>query len=109
MPVDTMVSAISRTVLSSTFSANLFQLFHPMGGVGARSAAKQIGARESTATMIRCIVIECIASAMGGALRRNRLLTDPHACGLEARRIAITCFLICSAEPRGLCGDPRIF
>src|ERR1700738_1683136 len=22
---------------------------------------------------------------------------------------AIKCFLICSAEPRGLCGDPRIF
>src|SRR6476646_10018960 len=65
MPVDTMVSAISRTVLSSTFSANLFQLFHPMGGVDARSAAKQMGARESTTTMNRCIAIECIASAEG--------------------------------------------
>src|SRR6185436_20843382 len=65
MPVETRASAISRTVLSSTFSANLFQLFHPMGGVGARSAAKQIGARESATTMNRCIAIECISSAMG--------------------------------------------
>jgi hypothetical protein len=29
--------------------------------------------------------------------------------GLEASRHAINRFLICSAGPRGLCGDPRIF
>jgi len=29
--------------------------------------------------------------------------------GAEARRSAIKCFLVCSAGPRGLCGDPRIF
>src|ERR1035437_6604587 len=35
MPLETMASAISRTFLSSTRPANLFQLFQPMGGVSA--------------------------------------------------------------------------
>src|SRR5579863_3645229 len=47
MPLDTMASAISRTALSSIFSANLFQLFQPIGGVNARSAAQQAGARSN--------------------------------------------------------------
>ena len=29
--------------------------------------------------------------------------------GSEAYQSAIKCPFICSAEPRGLCGDPRIF
>src|ERR1035441_6286457 len=33
MPVLTMASAISRTILSLTWLRNLFQLFQPMGGV----------------------------------------------------------------------------
>src|ERR1035437_9617753 len=33
MPLDTIASAIARTEASSTFPANLFQLFQPMGGV----------------------------------------------------------------------------
>src|ERR1017187_415748 len=33
MPVLTMASAISRTILSLTWLWNLFQLFQPMGGV----------------------------------------------------------------------------
>src|SRR5438552_2831615 len=36
MPLDTMASAISRTLLSSTRDANLFQEFQPMGGVLAK-------------------------------------------------------------------------
>jgi hypothetical protein len=36
MPLETMASAISRTDLSSTLPANLFQLFQPMGGVLAK-------------------------------------------------------------------------
>src|SRR5437667_9695113 len=35
MPLLTMASAISRMTLSLTLQPNLFQLFHPMGGVGA--------------------------------------------------------------------------
>src|ERR1700722_4072232 len=33
MPFDAIASAIPRTALSSTLRWNLFQLFHPMGGV----------------------------------------------------------------------------
>src|SRR5450755_704250 len=33
MPLLTMASAISRTILSLTWLRNLFQLFQPMGGV----------------------------------------------------------------------------
>src|SRR5579872_4956875 len=36
MPLLTMPSAISRTILSLTWLRNLFQLFQPMGGVLAR-------------------------------------------------------------------------
>src|ERR1035438_4444439 len=36
MPLLAMASAISRTFLSSTRPANLFQLFQPIGGVSAR-------------------------------------------------------------------------
>src|SRR5947199_9962699 len=36
MPDVTIASAAARTVFSSTLQANLFQLFHPMGGVCAR-------------------------------------------------------------------------
>src|SRR6202034_3868993 len=36
MPLDTIASAIWRTAASSTLPANLFQLFHPIGGVLAR-------------------------------------------------------------------------
>src|SRR5579884_3430640 len=35
MPVVTIASAISRMSFSLTLHWNLFQLFHPMGGVGA--------------------------------------------------------------------------
>src|SRR5690349_12247376 len=62
MPLDTMASAISRTVLSSIFSANLFQLFQPMGGVRARSAARQRDADSRAERMNRFMsAIECIA------------------------------------------------
>src|SRR5215472_3864488 len=36
MPLVTIASAISRTILSLTWLRNLFQLFHPIGGVFAR-------------------------------------------------------------------------
>ena len=36
MPLLTMASAISRTILSLTWLRNLFQLFQPIGGVLAR-------------------------------------------------------------------------
>src|SRR4051812_37964730 len=35
MPDETMASAVARTVASLTLQANLFQLFHPIGGVSA--------------------------------------------------------------------------
>src|SRR2546423_14549491 len=70
MPLDTMASAISRTVLSSTFSANLFQLFHPIGGVDARSAAKLIEARENATTNNRYIDTSSVLH------RRYRWLTQ---------------------------------
>src|SRR5882757_1548235 len=38
MPLLTTASAISRMSLSLTLHPNLFQLFHPIGGVGARDA-----------------------------------------------------------------------
>src|SRR6267143_2793853 len=38
MPLLTTASAISRMSLSLTLQPNLFQLFHPIGGVGAREA-----------------------------------------------------------------------
>src|ERR1051326_1224181 len=82
MPVDTMASAISRTVLSSIFSANLFQLFQPIGGVRARSAARHRDA-ESRAERISCFMsaIECIAC--GAARVGGR----PCACTIEIRKI----------------------
>src|SRR5208282_2508678 len=39
MPDFTMASAICRIKSSLTLQANLFQLFHPMGGVGAKAAS----------------------------------------------------------------------
>src|SRR5208283_5677171 len=36
MPLATMASAWARTVRASIFSAKWFQLFQPIGGVGAR-------------------------------------------------------------------------
>src|SRR5260370_27533198 len=38
MPLLTTASAISRMSVSLTLHPNLFQLFHPIGGVGARDA-----------------------------------------------------------------------
>src|SRR5260370_29414866 len=38
MPLLTMASAISRMSLSLTLHPNLFQLFHPIGGVSASDA-----------------------------------------------------------------------
>src|SRR5689334_1890875 len=62
MPLDTMASAISRTVLSSILSANLFQLFQPMGGVRARSAARDANAESRANRRSRFMsAIECIA------------------------------------------------
>src|SRR5271155_1049684 len=45
IPLDTMASAISFTVLASIFSANLFQLFQPMGGVRANCWATHTAAK----------------------------------------------------------------
>src|SRR6267143_863233 len=50
MPLLTTASAISRMSLSLTLQPNLFQLFHPIGGVGARDAdvcAEVAGARRA--------------------------------------------------------------
>src|SRR5882762_10368445 len=50
MPLLTTASAISRMSLSLTLQPNLFQLFHPIGGVGARDAdvcAEVAGARSA--------------------------------------------------------------
>src|SRR6478609_8175862 len=37
MPLDTIASAVCSTRAAETSQWKLFQLFHPMGGVGARS------------------------------------------------------------------------
>src|SRR3989442_4368366 len=78
MPLDTMAWAISRTVWSSILSANLFQLFHPMGGVRARSAARHADAESrgklSAMRRLRFMsAIECIAceAVEGGEQRRS--------------------------------------
>src|ERR1017187_931868 len=50
MPLDTMASAIPRTVASSNTSWNLFQLFQPMGGVRARplsGTSRKSGGRDA--------------------------------------------------------------
>src|SRR5688500_14274011 len=56
MPVDTMASAISRNRPSLTLQRNLFQLFHPIGGVRARpfsSANAELDQPERTSRAIR--------------------------------------------------------
>src|SRR5437667_10750808 len=83
MPLDTTASAIWRSVLSSILSANLFQLFQPMGGVRARSAARHADARSSarrkSSAKTRCrfiAAIECIACEAWGLDRRTESSCD---------------------------------
>src|SRR4029077_8496294 len=82
MPLDTMASAISRTVLSSILSANLFQLFQPIGGVRARSAARHADAESTAKRTSRFMsAIECIACEpvqVGGGPPSH---VDPIAAG----------------------------
>src|SRR6266513_4957469 len=92
MPLDTMASAISRTVLSSILSANLFQLFQPMGGVRARSAARHADAEISAKTKSRFMsAIECIAceAARVGSrdFQATRKARRPCARTTEIRKI----------------------
>src|SRR5215813_3904360 len=75
MPLDTIASAISRTVSSSILSPNLFQLFQPMGGVRARSAPRHADKGSNAKRTSRFIsAIECIAceAVPVGAVLRER-------------------------------------
>jgi hypothetical protein len=58
MPVETIASAVSRISFSETLQPNLFQLFHPIGGVfpsplsraaaGIASKARKDGASQKS-------------------------------------------------------------
>jgi hypothetical protein len=46
MPFEPIASAVSLITFSLTSQANLFQLFHPIGGVGASPLATRFGSLE---------------------------------------------------------------
>src|SRR5215813_1100495 len=82
MPDLTMASAICRIISSLTLHPNLFQLFHPMGGVRAmleetpcwETTGKEQDSNVKTATQIRFV---------GIFLRKTALIFVSEGCGWE--------------------------
>jgi len=67
------------------------------------------GTQRKTRGQDGSLLLSCGALSSPTARRFIPTIALAHARGSEACRSTIKCFLICSAEPRGLCGDPRIF
>src|SRR5580704_4117383 len=66
MPDFTMASAICRIRSSLTLHANLFQLFHPIGGVGARVLTESLlsWARRLALALVKTKIINRIRIAL---------------------------------------------
>jgi hypothetical protein len=94
MPEVTIAAAVSRISSSSMSQPNLFQLFHPMGGVSAsggfscaaKGAAKGVAATGVPATsnaaaprtaMNVRFSVRFRMSTVGGPARRRRLIVTP--------------------------------
>lgn len=58
MPLETIVCATLSTVLSLTEHPKAFQLFHPMGGVGAGPEASAKGKSGSPASVAASVAAE---------------------------------------------------
>src|SRR5262245_47722044 len=83
MPLDTIASAMPLTKPSLMLHANLFQLFQPIGGVGARPAARGSGKSSSVSAGGPLVPPPQAAAAAPRPIASKQSLRMPGLCSAD--------------------------